>query len=305
MDDQLQRRLRDADPLTAMDRHLPDTARLDAIKEGIMRSNDPVDAQTRPMAAPRTRALRRSIGLVAIGAASLALVLVVGSMAVPSTSALAWAAGPTAVTDAQKSAAERACQPDLTPPGDAVTRQFPAGAVPPPAPGAVPPLVSLELHGDGGVAILSDGTTTAYCLVKRDGDGFALVALTMPSGDGASVSVGGAESGTSMGEEVTGSVAGNGTIDVSAMSASFAGESLGIIGGATTPGAATVRIIGGPADGGTATVADGHFALWVPFALGSQPIDLVALDAGGGELGRVSLFGTPANRPDDRSTSVP
>lgn len=183
--------------------------------------------------------------------------------------------------------------------------QVPAGAVPPSLPTAVPPLVSLELHGNGGVAILSDGTQTGYCLVKRDGDQFALVAVSVWAGGGASLSVGGGDSGTTTNGGVSGAAVGDGTMDVTAMSTSSGGQSLGIIGGTTTNAdAATVRIAGGPADGGTATVTDGHFALWVPFALGDQPIQLVALDGAGAELGRVTLFGAPV-APIEVRTETP
>ena len=63
MDDRLQRRLRDADPLTAADGQAPSPVRLDAIKEQIMQTDErPVRAAIRPAA----------LGLVGLAAASLA-----------------------------------------------------------------------------------------------------------------------------------------------------------------------------------------------------------------------------------------
>ena len=44
-----------------------------------------------------------------------------------------------------------------------------------------------------------------------------------------------------------------------------------------------------PADGGTATVLDGQFALWVPGMPGQDDVELVAYDAAGSELARQTL----------------
>ena len=94
--DELQRRLRDADPLTAAEGPTPDAMRLDAIKEQIMLTDKrPVRAAFRP----------RTLGLVGVTAASLALVLAVGTLVRPTGTALAWAPEPTAVSDEQKAAA--------------------------------------------------------------------------------------------------------------------------------------------------------------------------------------------------------
>jgi hypothetical protein len=60
-------------------------------------------------------------------------------------------------------------------------------------------------------------------------------------------------------------------------------------GSAAPAGAVTVEVRGGPADGGTATVQDGQFALWVPGMIGEDDVELVAYDAAGAELGRQTL----------------
>lgn len=264
MDDRLQRRLRDADPLTAADGHTPSAARLDAIKEQIMATDErPVRAAIRP----------RALGLVGVAAASLALVLVVGGLARPAATTLAWAPEPTAVTAEQKAAAEKACTENVVVGGGAIgggaiggTDTRP-GDVPAP-PTALPPLVSLELHGNGGVAILSDSTITGYCLLRWDGTTFTAGGLTLGTGVPA-----GFEDG----------------FLVSGMATEFDGQALGIVAGAAPAGAVTVKVVGGPADGGTATVQDGQFALWVPGLPGEDDVEIVAFDAAGNELGRQTL----------------
>jgi hypothetical protein len=67
---------------------------------------------------------------------------------------------------------------------------------------------------------------------------------------------------------------------------------VGIIAGDAPEGAATVKVVGGSADGATATVHDGRFALWAPEAL-KAAITIVALDASGAEIDRVELGAPP------------
>ena len=271
MDDRLQRRLRDADPLTTADGQTPSPVRLDAIKEQIMQNDErPVRAAFRP----------RTLGLVGVTAASLALVLAVGTLVRPTGTALAWAPEPTAVSDEQKAAAEKACTENVvvgsgTIQGgggiveglDGEVRDREAPAIPAPVT-TVPPLVALELHGNGGVAILSDGTTTGYCLLRWDGTTFTAGGLAFGMGAPA-----GFEDG----------------FLVSGMATEFEGQALGIVAGAAPERATVVKVVGGPADGGTATVLDGQFALWVPGMPGQDDVELVAYDAAGNELARQTL----------------
>ena len=319
MDDRLQRQLMDADPLAAPGGYQADPARLDAIREQVMQSNQhTLRAAIRP----------RAIGGVALLAASLAIVLAVASLARPTATTLAWDRVPTQVTDAQKAAAEQACTAGLpgingpgapaavptsvaAPGGGASTSAEKSGSLQvdgrtativggngdaPAMPTTLPPLVSLELHGNGGIAILADDETTAYCLLVAQGDGFRMGGLLIPSANGATVGVvgiGKPAEGSSGGPTTdggpataTGSSVGaiGGSADglqVTAMGMTFDGTSLGLIAGVAPDGATSVAVSGGPADGGTATVTNGRFALWAPGALGSTPVTVTALDAAG------------------------
>ena len=357
MDDRLQRRLRDADPLTATEGQLPDPARLDAIKEQLMLSATENPGGSPGGSSSRRKALRpRAIGVTAMVAAGLAAVLVVGSLARPTTSVLAWDPNPTAPTAAQEAAATEACQIPEPPAvagrestdgepvpvtgtvsgttqvvegGGAVagggTTVITEGEVPEGAievtegtittsegelpaielPTELPPLAYLELHGTGAVAIFADDDTTAYCLLVKKGDGFELAGLTIPMGDGsgAAMGMGVVGEGAGTGTTISGmAMAGQGGFDVSAMATDYGDTSVGIIAGDAPEGAATVKVEGGPADGATATVDDGRFALWAPEALDAS-ITLIALDASGGEVERVNLGAPPA--PEGVDVPVP
>jgi hypothetical protein len=308
MDDRLQRRLRDADPLAAAEGQLPDPARLDAIKEHLMQT----DAQdTRPRAS-RPRGLGpRAIGISALAASGLAAVLVVATLVQPAGSALAWDPSPTAATPAQEAAARNACVvPDL-PAGDQgapglVTHL--GGPDAPPSTGAapqvqlrseLPPLVYLELHGTGAVAVFADEDTTAYCLLVKRGDGFELASLLLPAANGvvgtggpSQTSVGGG-SGASTGPTMSRVMAaGEGDFQVAAMTTDYGDTQVGIIAGTTPANAATIAVAGGSADGAAASVSDGRFALWAPTALDASTT-VIALDAAGNEIGRVQLAPHP------------
>jgi hypothetical protein len=357
MDDRLQRRLRDADPLTAADGQQPDEARLDAIKEHIMQT-DGQGVRQAPAhdPAPRRHSLRpRAIGFTALAATGLAVVLVGVNLAQPGSAALAWDPSPTAVTAAQKAAATEACTPKVmdgglagapvaAPEGGAVeggqvtvtaqggavgvvggtgsaggvpeqgsvstsgegtitTTTGPGGALPeieiPPFPTELPPLVYMEQHGTGAVAVFADETTTAYCLLVKKGDGYDLAALQMPVAGGGSMGVavglatvaGGPDTGHAPTTSAM-AMAGDGDFQVSAMTASYGDAQVGIIAGSAPDGAVTIKVEGGPADGATANVSDGTFALWAPKALDGGAT-LVALDAAGTELGSVTIGGVP------------
>ncbi len=262
--DELQRRIRGADPLTAAEGWTPNAARLDTIKEQIMQTEvRPVRVAFRP----------RRLGLATVGAAALATVLLVGTLARPATTTLAWSASPSAVTDAQLLAAGNACVSGATSigstgSGSEPTRvgEAPAKAL---APADLPPVVSLELHGTGGIAILADENTVGYCLVRLDGDRFVYGGLA----------VGGIES------------APGGSLVTGAMGTSFDGVDLGMIWGTAPAGVTQIRVDGGAGDGGIATVSDGRFAIWIPGPLMSADVALVALDPSGAEVLRQDLMG--------------
>lgn len=289
----------------------------------------------------RRKALRpRAIGVTAMVAVGLAAVLVVGSLARPATSALAWDPSPTAATPAQEAAAKAACAiPEMVPlageagtveggqvtvggpsvtqpdgaqggavgvtggaqvPGGVITEST-GGVAPPPFPTELPPLVYLELHGTGAVAILADDDSTAYCLLVKRGDGFDLAGLHMPLGEGAAAGVGvigaigvaGGVDGASTGPTMSGmTLAGEGDFQVMAMATDYGDTKVGIMAGSTPAGATKVIVKGGAADGATANVTDGRFALWAPKALDTETT-IVALDASGAEIGSVKISSAP------------
>jgi hypothetical protein len=356
MDDRLQRRLRDADPLAAAEGQLPDPARLDAIKEQLMLSATENTGGAPAGPTPRRGLMRpRAIGVTAVAAAGLAAVLVVGSLARPASSALAWDPSPTAATPAQEAAATEACQ---IPEPPAVAGREPTDGEPVPVTGSVsgttgvvegggavagggttvitdgevpegaievtegtittsegelpaielptelPPLAYLELHGTGAVAIFADDEVTAYCLLVAKGDGFELAGLQVPMTGGGAIGMAVGSTGVGAGVAMTGmAMAGRDGFDVSAMATDYGDARVGIIAGDAPDGSATVKVIGGPADGATATVDDGRFALWAPEALKAS-ITLVALDASGAEIDRVEL-GAPPRDPARPETPRP
>jgi hypothetical protein len=255
--DELQRRLRDADPLTAAEGATPDAMRFDAIKEQIMLTEQrPVRAAFRP----------RRLGLVGLAAASLVAVLVVGTIARPATRTLAWSPDPTPVSDAQKAAAYEACTKGVTAMGVAGqdTDRAPAA---PAAPTELPPLASLELHGNGGIAILAGDGTVGYCLLRSEGSGFVY-------------------GGLALGAEETALV---GSLALGAMATDFDGTDVGMVWGTAPDGVTSVRVDGGPGDGGIATVWDGRFAIWIPGAIMGPAAELVGLDASGADVLRQVL----------------
>ena len=339
MDDRLKQRIRDADPLTAAEGLLPDAARLDTIKERIM--------QTEP--APARSAFRpRAIGVTAMMVGALTLVLVVGTLVRPTSSALAWAPTPTAVSDAQRGDAAKACAAGL-PPAGGTSPETRVGTVPgpgggqtemstgsstengdgsgttvsgsatisggttgsgpvttggngtmpdlPPFPTELPPLASLELHGSGGVAVFTDGKVTAYCLLVKQGDDLISGGLMFPDlGGGVAAGIGMASVVTAQGQGPSSATVVAGGKDgfmIVAMTTSYADQSIGVIAGTAPAGAASIKVVGGPADGATATVTKGTFALWTPGVLAGQGIKVVALEANGTEIGSQTFDPAP------------
>lgn len=270
----------------------------------------------------------RALAIPALVASGLAAVLVVGTLVQPAGSALAWDPTPTAATPAQEAAARDACTvPETIPParigetettdggqvtvsgpsvtgsgaqgeGGTIVQSTGAPIALPQVPTELPPLVYIELHGTGAVAIFADADTTAYCLLVKRGDGFELAGLLMPVGDGVmGVGTVVGATGEGPGAAVTTSgamIAGEGDFQAIAMATEYGDAKVGIIAGTAPAGAATVEVSGGPADGATSTVADGRFALWAPKALDSATA-LVARDASGVEIGRVELAAPPTD----------
>jgi hypothetical protein len=197
------------------------------------------------------------------------------------------------VTAEQRAAAEKACTERVVVGSGTIEGLDGAGegVLPslPPLPTLMPPLTSLELHGNGGVAILSDETTVGYCLLKWDGTHFTVGGLALGPADAPA-----------------------GSFAVTGAATEFDGQALGIVGGVAPSGAVTVTVVGGPADGGTATVQEGRFAMWLPGTMGLHDVELVARDAAGREVGRQALsraggepvIVTVSPNPDDLDGSV-
>ena len=326
MDDRLQRRLRDADPLTAAAGLTPDPERLDAIKERIMQTETQVER-----AGGRARLRPRAFGLTALAATALVAILIVGTLARPSSAVLAWDPTPTAVSADQRAAAAAACAAGLPPAAGAPGAGVPGGAtvtsgggavtddggivpvggdggpVPslPSLPAALPPLVTLELHGSGGVAVFADDAVTAYCLLVKEGDRLVSGGLMFPDLGGATVGVGTIGAATAEGSSsgMVQAIAADGWV-LTRMRASYRGQRIGIIAGEVPAGAATVAVTGGAADGAAATVTQGRFALWAPGDDAGEDVTITALDAAGGVIGARSLA-PPPDAPVVTATAAP
>ncbi|MFM2106099.1 MAG: hypothetical protein RL338_1131, partial [Chloroflexota bacterium] len=192
--------------------------------------------------------------------------------------ALAWSPEPTPATDGQKMAAASACADGAAQAAGSV-RGDASGSVTPSAP---PPLVGLELHGTGAIAILADATAVGYCLLRSDGDDFVYGGLVYGLPESASA----------------------GSLVLGGMSTEFEGSEVGLLFGAAPAGVTSVRLDGGPGDGGVATVADGRFAIWIPGSLADPAMEVVGLDATGIEVVRQALL-TGEKLIDGMSTRAP
>lgn len=178
-DDEILDRLQHIDPLREGVRLEPaHSARALTLMESIMAT----DLQTRPGASTPTagptaapplaeRPSRRrwfvaaGLGVTAVAAVAAALVLPgPGS----TTTTLAWTPVPRAATDADAEAARQTCVVPAATDGEA-GRDAAEGApvVPAPtSPDMLPPLAALDVRGDGGLAVFTDGTSTVMCLLQ-------------------------------------------------------------------------------------------------------------------------------------------
>ncbi|MFM8628722.1 MAG: hypothetical protein ACKOC3_01210 [Candidatus Limnocylindrus sp.] len=234
MDDELQRRLRAADPLTAGDGLTRTPAQLEKLKEFAL-----METKRHTAATPRL------VGTAALTALALAGVFLVGSLT-GAPSALAFSAQSTMPTPAQLEAVDAAC----TAPIDG-------------AAGFDLELKSLELFGNGGVAIYGNESIIGYCMVLVDGYS------------------------AQAGARILGlNVEGTEFIEA-AGSTEFEGQTLSIIVGNAPVGATKVEIVG--LDGVYATVLDGRYGLWLPQSFADEAFEVVARDANGDELQRAVL----------------
>ena len=341
-DDRLVRRLRDADPLAAGDGQTPDPARLDAIKEHIMQTEArPVRAALRPRAIGLVGLAAAGLAVVLV-AGSLLRPSASALAWDPSPTAASdaqRAAATKACTDGLPAAVVESGQAVPVIPGAAasglpvISGTSTGGAVnvsggsgiqtdtgsattvttgngpmvpAPPIPSTLPALIGLELHGTGAVAIFADAKVTAYCLLAKDGDGFAMAALLFPDlGGGLSAGVGAIGVAGSGGQQSGSvSVSAGGDFTLTALTTMYRSFSVGIVAGLAPTGAVKVKVVGGPADGATATVVDRRFAMWAPQDFMNQPAKVLALDASGKVLGTQDL-GIPAGVPQVMSTTAP
>ncbi len=168
-------------------------------------------------------------------------------------------------------------------------------------PAALPPLVTLELHGSGGVAVFADEAVTAYCLLVKEGDRLVSGGLMFPDIGGASVGVGTIGAGTAEGSStgMVQTVAADGWL-LTRMTTTYGGEPIGVLAGEVPPEA--------PRRGGRGRRrrrcrerGQGRFALWAPDDDAGQVVTVTAHDATGRSSGRVphAATGRPS-RHDDR-----
>lgn len=245
MNDELQRRLEAADPLAVGDA-IRTPAQIDLLKERAMTGRGEIAA--RP----------RAIGLGVVGAIALASMLLVGSLGARPT--LAFSSDATMANEAQMAAADAACSEPIN------------GVA------ALPlELISLELFGNGGVAIYGNDEFYGYCLVQVDGD---------------SVEAGIRISGNS--------VLGFKPFIEAAGSTEYENQTVSVIIGHAPEGATSVEVVG--LDGVSATVVEGRYGLWLPQSLADSATELVARDANGAELLRATIGGEVKTSPTTEPT---
>ena len=192
----------------------------------------------------------RFAGVAALTAVALAGTIIGGGLLGPE-SALAFSPVPTAVTSSQLAAADAACRAPIE--GDSGY----------PVPFAGSTLINLELFGNGGVAIYSNGVTTGACMVLIDGE----------------TAVAGIRADQVLSKEFINTGG----------STEFAGQRVSMLTGVTPAGAVRVDVEG--IDGAYATVVDGLYGLWLPQEVFGQDLELVlvARDESGNELKRQAI----------------
>ena len=164
---------------------------------------------------------------------------------------LAYSPVPTPVTEAELAAADAACR--------APVEGYPDY----PVPFAGSTLINLELFGNGGVAIYSNGVTTGACMVLIDGETAVAGIRADQVSSKEFINTGG--------------------------STEFAGQRVSMLTGVTPAGAVRVDVEG--IDGAYATVVDGLYGLWLPQEVFGQNLELVlvARDESGNELQRQAI----------------
>lgn len=269
--DELERRLREADPLASGTERIPASARLDTITESVI---------TREQTSPRATSRRRPAAIALLGTSVLVAVVLVANL----TSAgptLAFSPIPSPVSDASKAAAAKVCakifagQPEAAgstgASGGMQTGALPANRPAPTGPGVpwtpeqFPPLVALELHGTGGVALFENDTFFVACMLLANGDTFVGGSMVTWFGQGPASGLDGA----------------------TFPQAEVKGEPVQLVTGTAPADAVRIDVIGTGIDGAYANVTNGVFALWVPASADVRT--LVARDVSGAEIDRADI----------------
>lgn len=207
-------------------------------------------------------------GLGVVTAATVATLAVTG----PGSPALAWSPTPSPVTADDGAAARAACSTGLAPSdaGSPERHGAPVAAELPPA--ELPPLVSLDLRGSGGLATFADADWVVSCLLLDTGDGFER---------GPVVAERSGPAGTS---DPTG-----GPALVSASSTTWSdGRSISMLAGVAPAGASSVEIELPGQPTARADVTDGRFGIWWLGTLDGASPAIRALDTSGNELAAVT-----------------
>ena len=239
MNDELQRRLEAADPLTAGNGVARTPAQLEKMKEYVLMNDKNIRAGS-----------PRWAGIAALGSVALAGVILFGGLA-GAEKTLAFSASATMATAEQAAAADAAC---TAPIDGASGMDLGLTSL---------ELKSLELFGNGGVALYGSEETYGYCMVMVSGD-------TVEAG----VRIFGNTPELTQFIEAAGST-------------EFADQTVSIIIGNAPEGATSVEVVG--LDGVSATVFEGRYGLWLPQAFADSAIELVARDQDGNELLREGL----------------
>jgi hypothetical protein len=165
--------------------------------------------------------------------------------------------------------------PGIPPGGTVVSGNGPLPNLPPP-PATLPPLVSLDLRGSGGLAVFADKDWTMTCMLVKSGSGF--------------------EAGPIMAAP-TDHAAADGTFAITSGSGAAWGDgkSVAMVSGTAPKGSSSVRLDLPGQPSATTNVVDGRFSIWWFGKFDPSKGSLTALDANGAIVGSLSpmLPGAP------------
>jgi hypothetical protein len=153
-------------------------------------------------------------------------------------------------------------------PGTVISGNGPVPNLPAP-PTALPPLVSLDLRGNGGLAVFADKDWTMTCMLVQHGSGF--------------------EAGPIMAAPTDHTKADGSFAVTSGSGATWGdGKSVAMVSGTAPKGAVTVRLDLPGQPSATANVVDGRFSIWWFGTFDPAKGSLTALDANAATVGTLS-----------------